>query len=134
MDLGAVRVLVVDDDMSVRRLLRVVLPLVGHYVIVGEAASSQQALDLVAEADPDIIVLDHMMPIQTGAAAAGHLKRACPDADIVFFSAYTDALDAGHEIFTVSVELGCEIAPKGDTTRLEEALSRVVERRARFVA
>lgn len=124
----------VDDDMSVRRLLRVVLPLVGHYTIVGEAANAEQAVEAAASAQPEIIVLDYMMPIQTGAMAAAHLKHACPDADIIFFSAYTDALDAGHEIFTVSVELGCEIVPKGDTTRLEEVLSRVVERRARYVA
>lgn len=110
------------------------MPLVGHYTIVGEAGSSAQALDAVCEARPDIIVLDYMMPVVTGAAAAGRLKQACPDADIIFFSAYTDALDAGHEIFTVSVELGCEVVPKGDTSRLEEVLSRVVERRARYVA
>ena len=126
--------MVVDDDMSVRRLLRVVLPLVGNYAIVGEAADGPQAVELAAESLPDIVVLDYMMPIQTGAKTAVYLKQVAPDADIVFFSSYTDALDPGHDMFMTSIEYGCEIVPKGDTSRLEEVLTRVVERRARLGA
>lgn len=122
-------VLVVDDDLSVRRLLRVVLPLAGPFRIVGEAGDGDSAIDLAVAEKPDIVVLDYMMPIKTGARTAERLREVSPSSDIVFFSAYVDAMNEGHDMFITSLSLGCEIVPKGDTTRLEEVMARVAARR-----
>jgi CheY-like chemotaxis protein len=65
-------VLVVDDTANVRELIRVNLALEGFEVRV--AVDGQQALDLVAELEPDLITMDVVMPRLDGLAAATRLK------------------------------------------------------------
>jgi DNA-binding response OmpR family regulator len=65
-------VLVVDDTANVRELIRVNLVLEGFEVRT--AADGQEALDLVAELDPDLITMDVVMPRLDGLAAATRLK------------------------------------------------------------
>ncbi|MCA1839696.1 MAG: response regulator [Actinobacteria bacterium] len=72
---SSLKVLVVDDDEAVRRLLSIVLPLDGKYEIVGEAADGYAAIAAAEMLQPDIIVLDHMMPALTGAAAYPTIRR-----------------------------------------------------------
>lgn len=57
------RILVCDDEPSMRELLKVVL---GRDYEVGEASDGVQALELVRKLEPDLLVLDVMMPGQTG--------------------------------------------------------------------
>ena len=69
-------VLVVDDEPAISRLLRTVLEADGHQVVV--AADGEQALDRVAEARPDLIILDLDMPQMGGFEVCRRLKAA-PD-------------------------------------------------------
>lgn len=57
-----VRVLLVDDDASLRRLVRVLLERDGRFEVVGEAGDGLEAIDAVADHDPDLMVLDLAMP------------------------------------------------------------------------
>ncbi len=66
------RVLVVDDDPQIRSLLRQEFEEAGHAVV--EAADGREALAAVAEARPDLVVLDVMMPELTGFDVAAVLK------------------------------------------------------------
>lgn len=59
-------VLIVDDEIGILRLLEDVLGDEGHKVVV--AVNGRQALERIAEARPDIILTDLMMPIMDGAA------------------------------------------------------------------
>lgn len=58
------RILVVDDDPSVRELLRVQLEMEGEQV--STAVDGQAALDALAQDRPDVVVLDVMMPVLNG--------------------------------------------------------------------
>jgi DNA-binding NarL/FixJ family response regulator len=61
-----VRVMVVDDDESLRRLLGVLLDRDDRLEVVGEAHDGHSALVLLPEVDPDVLVLDLAMPGMNG--------------------------------------------------------------------
>ncbi len=66
------RILVVDDSAGDRKLLRRILESAGH--LVEEAADGQQAIEMVEDSPPDLVLLDLMMPGMDGAAVLAHLK------------------------------------------------------------
>lgn len=57
-------ILVVDDDGDIRSLLRAILEVEGHYIC--EAADGEEALSLFTELQPEVVVLDIMMPGLSG--------------------------------------------------------------------
>lgn len=119
------RVMLVDDDESVRRLLSVALPLVIEDIeIVGEAGDGYQAVAVAAETSPDLIILDHMMPRRTGAEAVPDLRRVAPDSEILFFTAYIDAPEIGTAIHDVTTQFNLEAISKGGLADLESAVVR----------
>lgn len=81
------RVMAVDDDHVIRGLLEVNLEMEGHEVIT--AVDGQDALDRVREENPDLILLDVMMPNVNGWQVAETLKSdpATRNIPIVFLSA-----------------------------------------------
>ena len=79
------RVLIVDDEPDIRLVVRVFANSVGHD-IVGEAADGLQAIEMARQHQPDVIVLDVMMPGMTGLEALPQIREACPDATVVIFS------------------------------------------------
>jgi len=72
----APRILIVDDDPAVRALLRLVFTQDGYQVT--EASDGQQGLDAYAAAQPDLVLLDLMMPVMDGLEAC---QRLAPDAE-----------------------------------------------------
>ena len=96
------RVLVVDDTMDIRVLLRAALERAGHEV-VDEAGTGREAIALAAAHEPDGVILDAMMPEMTGLDALPGLRRLLPDARIVMFSSLGDiddeALRAGADAY-----------------------------------
>lgn len=60
-----VRVLVVDDDAAIRRMIIAALKREGDYVLV-EAANGKEALESMRGQSPDVVVLDLMMPVMSG--------------------------------------------------------------------
>jgi DNA-binding NarL/FixJ family response regulator len=82
------RVLLVDDNALVRRLLREQLTARGALEVVAEAGDAVTAIELAAGVGPDLIVLDLSMPGTDGFAAIGDLQVAAPDARIVVMSGY----------------------------------------------
>jgi DNA-binding NarL/FixJ family response regulator len=61
-----VRVMIVDDDDSLRRLLGMLLDRDDRIEVVGEASDGQEAMDRLPECDPDLLVLDLAMPGMNG--------------------------------------------------------------------
>ena len=76
-DERAIRVLIVDDHDLFRTGLRNLLEEQG-VEIVGEAASGSQALDIVREAPPDVVIMDLNMPGMNGVDATRHISRDAP--------------------------------------------------------
>ncbi|MDD6382848.1 MAG: response regulator transcription factor [Selenomonadaceae bacterium] len=67
------RILVIDDERSILELVRMNLELAGYEVVTGE--SGQEALQLVASCRPELLILDVMLPDQSGYYVLRHLRE-----------------------------------------------------------
>lgn len=73
-----VRILVVDDNPSVRRYLRAILEQQTSWQVCGEARTGAEALQLVVEVSPDMVLLDYQMPDLNGVDIARQISQLCP--------------------------------------------------------
>jgi DNA-binding NarL/FixJ family response regulator len=95
------RIVIADDQASVREGLVLLLGGLPGIDVVGAAADGEQALDLVAEHQPDAILLDLHMPVLDGIGATRRLVAEHPGVAIVVLTTYVDdssvleALQAG---------------------------------------
>jgi DNA-binding NarL/FixJ family response regulator len=80
-------VLVVDDAADLRMLLRFALGSSPLLKVVDEAADASTAIDLAGRHQPDVIVLDEMMPGGNGSEAIPELRSVAPGTSIVVYSA-----------------------------------------------
>ena len=80
------RVVLVDDAPSTRRLLRAVLDCVASLEVVAEAASGRQAVESAKRLLPDVVLLDLSLPDTDGAEILPDLLRVAPEARIVILS------------------------------------------------
>lgn len=87
-------VLLVDDEADVRLTLRTVLRGSERLEVVGEASDGKEAIERVRELDPDIVLLDLMMPEMDGREAAPVIFREHPTTMIVILSALSAADEA----------------------------------------
>jgi response regulator NasT len=85
----SVRVMVVDDTDHVRNMLVDMLELDG-FQVVGQAASGEEACDLVDGATPDVIVMDYKMPGMDGLTAARTIRQTRTSQAIILYTAYLD--------------------------------------------
>ena len=84
------RVVIADDQASVREGLVLLLGGLPGIEVVGAAADGEQALDLVAEHKPDAILLDLHMPVLDGIGATRRLVAEHPGVAIVVLTTYVD--------------------------------------------
>jgi DNA-binding NarL/FixJ family response regulator len=78
-----IRVLIVDDHSVVRQGLRLFLRTDPELEVVGEAPDGAQALIRAAELQPDIILMDLLMPVMDGIEAIGRLRQELPETEII---------------------------------------------------
>jgi NarL family two-component system response regulator LiaR len=78
-----IRVLVADDHAVVRQGLQMFLALDDEITIVGEACDGRQAVELAHELQPDVILMDLLMPELDGIEAIKILRRELPDIEII---------------------------------------------------
>jgi two-component system chemotaxis response regulator CheB len=97
------RVLVVEDSLTVRRRLCEVLATDAGIEVVGEAEDGKRAIELCQALRPDIVTMDMMLPLMTGLAATEYIMAHCPTPILVVSSSINrgelfktyDALAAG---------------------------------------
>jgi DNA-binding NarL/FixJ family response regulator len=87
---GSPRVLIVDDDPSIRRGLRSLLEDEG-VSIVAEALDGVDAINAAWETMPDLVLMDLRMPVMGGIEATRQLTHALPGCQVVICTAYDDA-------------------------------------------
>jgi DNA-binding NarL/FixJ family response regulator len=78
-----IRVLIVDDHGVVRQGLRMYLALDPELEVVGEAANGAEALRLARELDPDVVLMDLLMPVMDGIAATEAIRRDLPATEVL---------------------------------------------------
>jgi len=81
------KVLVVDDAMFMRAMIRDILVNSGRFEVVGEAANGQECLELYPMVRPDLVTMDIVMPQMDGIEATRELLKLDPSARVVMCSA-----------------------------------------------
>lgn len=92
---AGLRVVLVDDVVDLRLLLRSLMAEYPGIEVVGEAGDGREAIKVVERTQPDLVVIDLNMPVMDGMAALPELRRVAPDARLVVLSAIPRALDPG---------------------------------------
>lgn len=85
------RVIVADDHHLVRQGLRALLERTGEVEVVGEAGTGYEAVELVAELRPDVVVMDLSMPMLDGIQAAGRIVDLDTPTQVVIVSMHADS-------------------------------------------
>jgi DNA-binding NarL/FixJ family response regulator len=98
-------VFLVDDEPTVRRGLRMQLELEADMAVVGEAAGGRAAIEQVARAAPDVVLMDLQMAGGDGLSATNALRTQLPSLPVVILSLHdglrtrSEALAAGARAF-----------------------------------
>ena len=79
----SIRILLVDDHAVVRQGLRMFLSLDDELEIVGEAAAGAEALHKTRATQPDVVLMDLLMPVMDGVTAIGAVKAEFPDVEVL---------------------------------------------------
>jgi len=102
------RVLIADDEPSARRGLRALLSLFPQVEVAGEAADGREALLLVEQQHPDVVLLDARMPVMDGIEATRAIKRRWPGVRVVVSTMHSsyrqEAIASGADAFLLK---GC---------------------------
>jgi len=96
-----IRVMIVDDHDMVRRGLAAFLKAKSDLALVGEACDGEEALHTCAEVQPDVILMDLVMPRMDGAAATRAIRERHPEVQVIALTSFQEreliqkALQAG---------------------------------------
>jgi DNA-binding NarL/FixJ family response regulator len=117
----AARVLLVDDAVEARGLVRMALRLRGGFEIVGEAGDGAGAVRLAGAEQPDIVVLDLGLPDLAGHEVLSGIRRESPDSKVIVFS----GLEADDDAW-IAQQVEGFVLKDGDVDFLVDLLETVV--------
>ena len=83
-----IRVAIADDHHLFRAALADMLAAQNGFQVIGEAANGKEAIHLVLERDPDVLLLDIVMPVMDGIRAAREIHRVHPRTEIVILTGH----------------------------------------------
>lgn len=86
----SIRIFLVDDQTLLRRGLAGLLDRNPDMKVIGEAGNGQEALDMVEQANPDVVLMDVRMPVMDGVAATRELVRRGVRAGIIILTTFDD--------------------------------------------
>ncbi|MDE8564245.1 response regulator transcription factor [Anoxybacillus rupiensis] len=86
----SIKVLIVDDHHIVRRGLVFFLKTQKDIEVVGEAANGAEAVQLVMEHQPDLVIMDLVMPVMDGIEATKKMKERSPKTKILILTSFAD--------------------------------------------
>ncbi len=84
------RIVIVDDNDDVRRLVRVQIERLGQYDVVGEAVDGLDAVEVVGTSRPDLVFLDLAMPRMDGLEALPLIHQAVPGVRVIVLSGFDE--------------------------------------------
>jgi two-component system, NarL family, response regulator LiaR len=134
----AIRVLITDDHKVVRRGLRGFLELDPELEVVGEASNGEEAVELARSLEPDVVLMDLLMPVMDGIEATRQIRRELPEVEVVALTSVledasvTGAIKAGaigYLLKTTDADELCEAikaAAAGQVQLAPEAAARLM--------
>jgi DNA-binding NarL/FixJ family response regulator len=137
-----IRVLLVDDHAVVRMGLRSFFDLLDDIEVVGEAGDGSEGVAMARRLQPDVILMDLLMPNMDGLTAIGRIKAELPETEIVAVTSFieeekvTAALEAGATGYLLKdaeaeeVAAAVRAAYAGEMT-LDPAVARLLAQRLR---
>ncbi len=135
-----IRILVADDQATVRDGLVTVLSLVDGFEVVGVASDGAEAVRLVGDEAPDVVLMDLRMPVLDGAAATAGILSVSPSTAVLVLTTYADdesilgALRAGARGYLTKdagraeLESAIRSVARGQATFAPEVGARLVDR------
>jgi len=84
-----IRVMIVDDHAIVRDGLQLVLEQAGDMTVVGQAVDGEEALRVAREGEPDVVVMDLIMPNKDGVEACSEIMQTLPQTQVLVLTAST---------------------------------------------
>jgi DNA-binding NarL/FixJ family response regulator len=114
------RVLIADDSEVMRMGMRTLVGMKQGWQVCGEAANGDEAIAMVLDRAPDVIILDLTMPGKNGFEAASEIRRIAPSTKIVFYSV--------HDVPAAAKEVGGDafVSKANAAEELLAAIERVV--------
>ena len=85
-----IRILITDDHLIVRQGLRLILNTANDIELVGEAVNGEEALQLTAEHQPHVILMDLRMPVMDGLTAIEQLGQLHPQVGVIILTTYNE--------------------------------------------
>jgi NarL family two-component system response regulator LiaR len=83
-----ISILIVDDHEVVRNGIRSYLETLPDFHVIGEAASGEEAIKMVSEQIPDVVLMDLIMPGMDGIEATREVKKVSPRTQVVVLTSY----------------------------------------------
>jgi NarL family two-component system response regulator LiaR len=142
-DSTPIQVMVVDDHDMVRRGLAAFLRIKPDLKLIGEARNGQEAVDMCAELQPDVILMDLVMPEMDGATATRLIRECCPKIQVIALTSFQEqslveeALQAGaigyllKNVSASDLAEAIRAAQAGKTTLAPEAVEALVHASSR---
>ncbi len=133
------RIILADDHAMIRQGLRSLLTSLSCYEVIGEVDNGTKAVELAEELNPDLIIMDIVMPEFDGIAATSIIKKRQPGIKIIILSMYSDnsyirrAFKAGASGYILKeaafdeLRLGMEAIKKGNPYLSSAVLQCVID-------
>jgi NarL family two-component system response regulator LiaR len=137
-----IRVLLVDDHPIVRQGIHTRLQEAEEITVVGEASSGNEALRMVGESAPDVVLLDMVLPDLDGVEVTCRLREVHPEVRVLVFSGYDSdtfvfgVLEAGARGYLLKEEMPRRVVDavravvQGQTVLSDKVRQRIVSRAA----
>ena len=138
-----IRTLITDDHKVVRRGLRGFLELDPELEVVGEASNGEEAVELARRLEPNVVLMDLLMPVMDGIEATRQIRRELPEVEVVALTSVledasvTGAIKAGaigYLLKTTDADELCEAiraAAAGKVQLAPEAAARLMHEEVR---
>jgi len=118
------RIVIADDHLVVREAIRVMLEMEPEFEVVGEASNGMQALELAAQFEPDLVLMDIRMEGMDGVEATRLLRHRHPSMGVLILTGFGD-----DEVLLNAVEAGAQgfLLKDASADEVKSAILRVVQ-------
>lgn len=101
-----ITVVLVDDDDDLRGVIKGLIDAADEIELVGDVGQGVEGIEQTIYAEPDVIVLDYMMPGMSGDIVAAAVKENSPSTKILVFTAVLEAAPEWADAFLTKLQIG----------------------------